>query len=403
MSEEKVRKIHRLCPCAACDVEGIQSWLEDMAAEGLLLTEDDVFCGVFTFERTTPQRMIYRLDVAQKKKSGFFIDTNELTEEEKEAYRSMGWQYILKYGDFRIFRTAQQNAPELNADSQVHAASMGILKKNQRATLIALLIMTAVWFLVAGSTLRFPLRNAVMLGAVFILSVYGELLYAILKHLIGLFRLKKYEKRLLAEDSLTCRRDWKKSAPVSYCIRALPVLLCCGIAFGLISTFIRAGEEIPIEEYHEKLPFATVADTFPDGVITDDNILSNYRSVTIWENSVASNIEWEERCNISTADEEYFCLLFVDYHETATEWMARLLEKEYYFYDATRYHHKHFTDFDAPELGVDSVRVYESYASLYVLMREGNRVVHAVVYLNDEADHQNQWLLWAKAMAEMLK
>ena len=34
MSEKLVKYIHKLCPCDSCDVEGIQSWLEDMAAGG---------------------------------------------------------------------------------------------------------------------------------------------------------------------------------------------------------------------------------------------------------------------------------------------------------------------------------------------------------------------------------
>ena len=35
-----VRKSHRICPCNAYDIEGIQSWLEDLAAEGLQLEKD---------------------------------------------------------------------------------------------------------------------------------------------------------------------------------------------------------------------------------------------------------------------------------------------------------------------------------------------------------------------------
>ena len=73
MSEKKVKHVYRLCPCDRGDVEGIQSWLEDMAMEGLFLADDGVFCGVFTFERGLPKRVIYRLDVAQKRKPRFLM------------------------------------------------------------------------------------------------------------------------------------------------------------------------------------------------------------------------------------------------------------------------------------------------------------------------------------------
>ena len=90
MSEMTIKYVHRLCPCDSCDVEGIQSWLEDLAAEGLFLAEDGVFCGVFSFERKSPRRVTYRLDVAQKRKPRFLDSGDELTDVELETYRLMG-------------------------------------------------------------------------------------------------------------------------------------------------------------------------------------------------------------------------------------------------------------------------------------------------------------------------
>ena len=76
--------------------------------------------------------------------------------------------------------------------------------------------------------------------------------------------------------------------------------------------------------------------------------------------------------------------------------MAKGLEEDYYAYDSNRYRGKRFEDLTAPDLGVDSIRAYNSYGSFYVLMRHG-----AVVLLDNETD-QNQWHLWAEAMAETL-
>ena len=77
------------------------------------------------------------------------------------------------------------------------------------------------------------------------------------------------------------------------------------------------------------------------------------------------------------------------------------MEENYYVYDATRYRGKRFEDIAAPDLGVDSIQVYNNYGTLCVLMRDGNRVVHAAVTLNNQSD-ANQWHLWAQVMAEML-
>ena len=39
MADRKTRAL-RLCPCPPYDVEGMESWLSDLAARGLLLEED---------------------------------------------------------------------------------------------------------------------------------------------------------------------------------------------------------------------------------------------------------------------------------------------------------------------------------------------------------------------------
>ena len=37
MSDENIRYAYRICPCFSYDIEGIQTWLEDMASQGLVL------------------------------------------------------------------------------------------------------------------------------------------------------------------------------------------------------------------------------------------------------------------------------------------------------------------------------------------------------------------------------
>ncbi len=403
MAEKQTRNVYRLCPCDPCDVERLQSWLEDLAAEGLFLTQDGVFCGVFTFERRTPQRVLYRLDVAQKQKPRFFGGEADLTEEEKETYRSMGWEYLLQYGEFRVYRAAAPDAPELNTESRTHALTIGFLRKKQRRAFITAAIMLLFWLFHTGSALRYSFLNAVQVGAVFTLCIYGFLLYETLIPLARTFLFRRYEKRLLAGDALNRHRSWRKNASIHYCARILPILLCCGVAFGLLTSLVRLGKTFPVEQFPGEPPFAVVKDVFPEGEVTGENNWLDYGEATHWENAVAVNMEWNESCDVRSADgESCFCILRLSYHETAAEWLARGLERDYYVYDSTRYGRKRFQDLAAPELDVDSVRVYNSYGSLYVLMRERNRVVHAVVLLDNGAQ-QNQWQLWAEAMAEKLQ
>lgn len=403
MSEKTIRYVHRLCPCDPCDVEGIQSWLEDLAAKGLFLIEDGVFCGVFSFERRLPGKVKYRLDVAQKRKPRFLDSGDDLTDEELEIYRSMGWEYLLRYGDFRVYRSVERDAPELNTESETHAITIRLLKQKHRSTFVFSALYAIAFLFLPNGVLRYPYRESAAIGLLFTSCTYGIILVVWIDLLLRLFRFRGYEKRLLAGDTLNQRKEWKKTAIGSYCVRALPILLFFGVVIGLLSALSHVDNEVPHDEYSGRINFATVADVFPGGTITSDNDFLDYGTVNTWSTAISDNYEWNESCYVTTKEgEKYFCILRLEYHEVATEWIARGLENDYYTYDASRYRGKRFQDLAAPDLGVDSVRVYNSYGSLYVLMREGSRVVHAVVTI-DGPSEANEWHLWAQAMAEKLR
>lgn len=402
MTEQAVRHIHRLCPCACCDVEGIQSWLEDMAANGFFLIRDGVFCGIFSFERRAPQQTTYRLDVAQKRKPRFWDSGSELTEDELELYRSMGWEYLLCYGDFRIYRSMESDSPELNTEGETHAITISLLKQKYRNAFIYAVLTALFWLVFAQSALHYSFRIAASIGVVFLLCIHGVMLDAWITQLLRLFRFRGYEKRLRSGDSLNHRINWKQKAFANYCARVLPILLSLGIAVSLLVTFARSDDKIPCRDYPGDPPFATVADVFPGGTITGDDIWMDYGTYKTSQTAVSRNIEWNESCDVQTTDSEnYFCILRLTYHETVSDQIARGLERDYYVYDSTRYHGKRFEDLPAPELGVDSIRVYSNYGSLSVLMREDNRIIHAVVVMDNQTN-ANQWHLWAQAMADML-
>ena len=66
MSEPKYA--HRFPPCPVYDIEGLESWLEDLAKQGLVLTKAGLFFGFAEFEKTAPKSMRYRLQPLPKKK-----------------------------------------------------------------------------------------------------------------------------------------------------------------------------------------------------------------------------------------------------------------------------------------------------------------------------------------------
>ena len=162
-------------------------------------------------------------------------------------------------------------------------------------------------------------------------------------------------------------------------------------------------QSISIDDYSGDPPFATVADVFPDAQkIRAGESLGYYGQFETIEHSLASYTKWKESAYVTTADgEKYFCILIIDYYDTVSEWFAKGVEKDCYIFDTTRLFEGNQVEYDAPDLDVDSIRVYNYSAGITVLMRNENRVVRATVLLDNGAN-RNQWQLWAEAMAEKM-
>ena len=88
------KKALRICPCNSYDIEGIQSWLEDLSMDGLRLEKDGYFGGVFTFLRTTPKKVIYRL-VPVKKENSTLFDENDPDSDEVERWAGSIWSVMV--------------------------------------------------------------------------------------------------------------------------------------------------------------------------------------------------------------------------------------------------------------------------------------------------------------------
>lgn len=93
-----MKHAYRLPPCPDYDVEGTESWLTDMAGQGLHLTKDGFFFGVATFEKGDPQEVRYRLEAAPKTTSMWAEDGGYPDQDAVELSRDLGWEYVANRG-----------------------------------------------------------------------------------------------------------------------------------------------------------------------------------------------------------------------------------------------------------------------------------------------------------------
>lgn len=128
---KRTHKTRRLFPCPACDIEGIQCWLEEMETQGWALWKI-AYIGTVplyaVFRETNRRTVRYRLHPADD----FFPAVNgpyDADRDQQNAYREFGWDYVTRLTDFYVYRTADPVLPELHTDPKVQAIAVTQLQK----------------------------------------------------------------------------------------------------------------------------------------------------------------------------------------------------------------------------------------------------------------------------------
>lgn len=379
--KQEHRRAWRICPCRSWDVEGIQTWLEDLAAEGLVLEDDGYFWGMFSFLRTTPRRIVYRLEPVQREPS--FFDNESPDEELVETSEQMGWKYLTRYGMFYICCAEDPSAPELHTDPVVQTMALRKVRKRMLSNVLACLFWLVIWPILKGHPFGYPVRSAATIGSVFVISILLWFLFMFTEPLFGLIRLEQYRRRLASGDSINRRKAWQKHRVPIIAGKLLRILLPIICISAALSTLSNADKQ-PIEMQTDP-PFVTIADLIPDGIYSlTDGVFDDYNQYRQWSTAIAPiNYEWIEWAQVTDSDgTEYSGILRIDYHETLTPWLAEQLAEEYYSYDRHRYGVKRFQDLEIIENPIYTIRIYSNYLP-YILIQYDNVVIHATTTLED--------------------
>lgn len=401
MSEAKYT--YRLAPCTAYDMEAMESWLEDMAKSGLILSQEGIFVGFFTFECSTPREIRYRLTPALKKQSALDPNTGEPFHEEVDIYQAMGWKYMLRVGDFFIYATEDPGAEEINTDPEVQALALKVLAKRQRKDLSWTMLLIAVLFCFDGRmALSYPLRMAISVGTPVALAGYAWVLAAIVLPLVQLVKITALIKRIRNGESLNRKKDWRNGAwirqlrePVFFLLTLVVMYACFGDSFRAIA------QEVPLAEFPEDPPFLTVQDLSPGG---------EYRE--IWESSnrarkwsdwlFPENYEWVEYSCITTPEgEQWSGTLSVSYHKAISPALAQRLAKELLDTAAEGKHFDKIEDLTLDTEGVTGYAYVDQARIPTIMLIYENIVIEAQVQIRDQENQSLQpW--WIQEMVQLL-
>ncbi len=387
MSEEKkVKNVYRLPPCPAYDVEGMESWLSDMAAKGLVLAKDGIFAGVAIFEKTEPWHIRYRLEAAWNGTSMWADNYGDPDEEAIEINAKYGWEYVAKRGDFYIYRSMDEGVRELNTDPEVQALALKTVKKRRREAIISFVLWAVIYPLVYFRGNIFT----VMINIKTWFFLYGFILFTwiFIGLLIRVIHLGRLQKRLVNEGIIDHHKDWQKKAVRYHMSKwSFIVLLVVymGLLLNMIGENITEEHEIPIEEYTGDPPFVTLADLAPEDEYEYKIFMSGLAdTVREWDDWLSPvNFEWEENARITCGSGVVLeGSLYVDYHETVSQWLANILAKEYHRIDKRS---KYYELLELPELDVDYAALYYGeFREITLVMQKGRKVIHAEIMQTSE-------------------
>lgn len=398
---EEKKYVHRLPPCPDYDIPGVESWLTDIAMEGLLLEKDTPFCGFYAFSKAPPQSVRYRMEPAIKQQG--FWDANPGTpkEEAQSLYQEMGWEYVTRYGNFHIYRCFDPHAPELHTDEDIQAEALNALKKRHRSD-IFWLILCILFYLIFG-VLRYPAGCIIAMGLFRTVCLYLFFFLTLVRPIASMLRLNKLRRQLLSGESIHKPTDWKSKALRYRILLHVPNKIFLLIMLSVFVTRLSVdAQEIKLADFSGDPPFVTIADLNPQGAYQTKGLdyAHRVRSWKYWP--FVENWDWYEFASVELENGETLSgPLDVKYHRATSPLLADQLAKELIAYADTG---KYFTEavpFDTGYGTVRGLRYQGKYGLDTVMLICDNVVVEAQI-LVDNAEGVSANPLWIDLMCRRL-
>ena len=369
----------RLIPCADYDIEGLQSYFEEMAAKGLHLKKDGIFAYFASFERGEPREARYRMDVKEKRSPIMDGDNGRPTDEQIELCGELGWEYVDSIGAFHIFRTYDAAAPELNTDAALQSIAARRIVRSQIDSVLVLCFWLLIYPVLKLDGLLLPTMFTV--GTDVMLLAFIIDIWWIACSIARLIYLSRIKKRLEAGESIV-RRVKRSSARY-----IAPRIVFAVLAAATVCLFIARWSEadkgrIPLEEYAGELPFATIADIVPgkyermgfpvtDGIQVRSDILAPVV------------IDFREYAAVTVSGGKAFSGgLLIDYYETVSPRLARATAEELLLNARLK---RHYTPIELADTGADMQAAYYDEVHMpTVILQKGSRVIKATLYQTGE-------------------
>ncbi|MBR5262176.1 MAG: DUF2812 domain-containing protein [Oscillospiraceae bacterium] len=383
MSEPKT--VYRPIPCPRHDAEGMELWLEDMAAHGLHFEKDSFFMGLASFLKGEPKKVRYRLEPTEKQLS--VLDTHVPESEQLEFAEKYGWEFAGTSGqDYYIFRSENPDAREMHTDAEVRAISLAKIKKRQTSNVFSMILTAVIYPIITmhGKLILYM----IMPGPLFMACSALLILWLLIHRIQAVVCTSKLRKKILEGRESEARRFPKAKLYITERIACAAACVAWVIALAtVIFGNLEGDNKILLENYEGTVPFITAQDLLPEGEFHREELWDD-NCIIEWSNAFTPyNAEYNEYGVVTTGDGRDTGSLRLTYHVAANEFFAHEIAKAYRSKDGGR---KGTEMLDAEALGVDYAYAY--LHDMGLLIQDGCKVIHLTYNCYGEgAPSTEQW------------
>ena len=154
--------IRKFTPVSPYDIQGLESWLEDLSLWGLFLVKFGTTFSIFA--QGVPKRTRYRVEYCKP------YYTDEPPQDLLDLYRDFGWEFVCWAGniDLPIFRTQDPQAEEPHTDPSLQGTLLKkVAERLKRAFLHDAILLLAVFSLMLAAGLAlFVISYPVLLAVI---------------------------------------------------------------------------------------------------------------------------------------------------------------------------------------------------------------------------------------------
>ncbi len=374
---KRERRIIRMLPCSNYDIEGLQTYFETMASEGLHVKKDALFAGFASFERGEARQVRYRADM-EERRGGIFGDNGTRPDADKIALcAELGWEYVDSWNGTHIYRCEDSAAQELNTDAEIRSMALKKVVMDQLVNVVILGFWLLVYPVLRLSGLILPSMLAI--GSDLVLLCAALITADITFEIKKLIMLQKIKRRLNNGESIANRVRRSSAAHiVPRVVFALAAIAAACMFLIRWSDDASGKNDVPLSQYTEELPFATIADIV-DGEYHNTNLLNSDKVQRRNDLLAKDIIVYRETATVKQSDgTEFSGGLMVDYYSMASEGLARAAAKE--LARAARLK-KNYEVIELSDMGADYQSAYYDNTHMpTVILQKGNTVIKALLY-----------------------